>query len=286
LIESPIFGFFLVFLKLHNVFTQENGYVKIELHVKPSLQMVYGFIWGFMRYLIFFLFIGSRFLLATSDQKETLNELALKAHADKASDYHNYTAIYARYFDSLREQPIKFLEIGICKGNSVKLWEEYFFSAEMHFIDITLDNVEYFSKRAQYHVANQESPQDLQKFITETGGNFDVIIDDGGHTMNQQIISFQHLFPHVKSGGMYIIEDLHTSYWPGWGKMEKIRGLVTLTTIEYLKSLIDEVNFVGYRTGCASHQKIDPSIQAEMNIYRESIESIHFYDSMAIITKR
>jgi hypothetical protein len=239
-----------------------------------------------MKKSVFLLLLATRIIFASDNQEQYsyLNELALKSHADKSSDFHNYTEIYARYFSPLREKPIKFLEIGIYKGSSVKLWEDYFPGAELHFMDITLEHVEYTSQRSHYHVANQESPQDLHRFIEETGGYFDIIIDDGGHTMNQQITSFQYLFPHIKSGGMYIIEDLHTSYWPQFGGSMSRRP--KKTTIEYLKTLIDEVNFVGYRTSRASHRNIDPSISNEMNLHREKIESIHFYDSLVIIIKR
>ncbi len=215
------------------------------------------------------------------DDYHYLDSLAIEAGADKGSFYHNYTEVYARYFSGLKEKPIKFLEIGIYKGASVKLWEEYFKNAELHFIDITLQNIQYFSDRSNYHLCNQESPEDLQKFIAKTGGDFDVIIDDGGHMMNQQITSFKVLFPHLKSGGLYIIEDLHTSYWTGWGGER-----TGLNTVTFLKGLIDEVNFIGARTTKASHLAIDPSILRELNIYREKIYSIHFYDSLAIIIKR
>ena len=239
-----------------------------------------------MKIWFFSLLVGNVLSFANEDNQnyKMLNGLALKAHADKASDFHNYTETYAKYFSDLREKPIRFLEIGIDKGNSVKLWEEYFPNAELHFMDITLEKVEYFSNRSKYHITNQESPEDLQKFIKEIKGEFDVIIDDGGHTMNQQIISFINLFPQIKQGGMYIIEDLHTSYWAYYGGSIGLRR--ARTTIEFLKSLIDDLNFVGYRTGRASHLDISSSIANELNIYRESIESIHFYDSLAIIIKR
>ncbi len=215
------------------------------------------------------------------NEYQTLDALALEAGADKSSNYHNYTQVYYKYFAPLRAQPIKFLEIGIYKGNSVKLWENYFPNAELHFIDITLDFVEYFSKRSQYHLGNQASPADLSRIMRASGGEFDVILDDGGHHMDQQIMSFQVLFPHVKSGGMYIIEDLHTSYWEGWNAAR-----YPISAVNFLKGLIDELNFVGQRTARASHLKIDPSIAGELNPYREQIESIHFYDSIAIIIKR
>jgi hypothetical protein len=215
------------------------------------------------------------------DDYRYLDDLAIKTGADKGSFCHNYTDVYARYFAPLKEMPIKFLEIGIYKGASVKLWEGYFKNADLHFIDITFKKIQYFSARSHYHLCNQESPEGLQKFIDATGGHFDIIIDDGGHTMNQQITSFCILFPHLKSGGLYIIEDLHTSYWSRWGG-----GNSLLSTIAFLKSLIDEVNFIGAHTTRAGHLMIDPSIAKEMNIYREKIYSMHFYNSMVVIIKR
>ena len=238
-----------------------------------------------MKTRVFFLLLSSLLIGNTfghsKDEYQYLDKLALAAGADKASSYHNYTEIYARYFAPLREQPIKFLEIGISKGNSVKLWESYFKCAELHFIDITLQNAEYHSLKSQYHIVDQESPQEIELFVQKTGGQFDVILDDGGHTMEQQIVSFKCLFPHVKSGGLYIIEDLHTSYWSQFGG-----GSHEGTTIAFLKGLIDDVNFVGAMTGRASHLYIDPSVSNELTPYKSQIGSIHFYDSVAIILKR
>ncbi len=227
----------------------------------------------------FLLLLNTGFAAQNTEEYKALDEIALKAGSDKGSNYHNYTEIYAKYLAQFRDTPIKFLEIGIYKACSVKMWEEYLKNAELHFIDITFDNAEYFSDRSHYHLCDQENPKQLQQFIQTSGGNFDVILDDGGHTMNQQIISFQILFPQVKSGGMYIIEDLHTSYWPG-----HFGGGGAHSTINFLKALIDEVNYVGNITTKASHLNIPPS--CGLNNYQEQIESIHFYDSVVIITKR
>lgn len=214
------------------------------------------------------------------DEYQILDEIALRSGADKGSNYHNYTEVYSQYFAPFKEKPIKFLEIGIYKGSSVKMWEEYLKNADLHFMDITLQAVEYHSKRSHYHLCNQESPVELRQFIKTVGGDFDIILDDGGHTMNQQITSFKILFPYVKSGGMYIIEDLHTSYWNFYG------GNSPHSAINFLKTLIDEVNFIGARTSRASHINIPEDIRKELNIYKELIYSIHFYDSIAIIIKR
>ncbi len=220
-------------------------------------------------------------LHADQEAYRSLDELGLQCGTDKASSLHNYTKIYSRYFAPLKDKPIKFLEIGIYQGASVKMWESYFKQATLHFIDISLKHVQYYSKRSRYHVLDQSKPRDLLKLIRKVGGDFDIIIDDGGHTMEQQITSFQHLFPHVKSGGMYIIEDLHTSYWENYGG-----GDHSHTTVAFLKNLIDDVNYVGATTSCASHANIPSEVVADMTLYRKEIESIHFYDSLAIIFKR
>lgn len=217
---------------------------------------------------------------ASEEDYRYLDAIALDSGADKGSNYHNYTEVYSKYFAPFIDKPIKFLEIGIYRGASAKMWEKYFKKAELHFMDITFDAVEYQSDRSHYHLCNQENTQDLASLIKSTGGNFDVILDDGGHMMTQQITSFVTLFPHIKSGGMYIIEDLHTSYWPAFG------GGGVHSTVNFLKSLIDDVNFVGATTTRASHQNLPYSTVKQLNIYRKEIESIHFYDSVAIIFKR
>jgi len=221
------------------------------------------------------------------DEYQYLDQLALPC-ADKSSSYHNYTEVYAHYFHPLKDKPLKFLEIGVFQGGSVQLWENYFKHAELHFIDVTLDYLKYFSNRAHYHIVDQSNVQQLERFIQETGGQFDIILDDGGHTMVDQIVSFKTLFPYLNSGGLYIIEDLHTSYWTNFGGGSRNVNLKAgpQTTIQFLKNLIDDVNFVGARTAKASHRQDLSSISGELNLFREQILGLHFYDSVCIIIKR
>lgn len=253
--------------------------------------------------LLFFFLIAPCLLMAdrafkiNKKEYQYLDKLALtldpKLITDKSSDWHNYTEIYSYYFGPIKDKPLKFLEIGIYKGSGVKLWENYFKNAELHFIDITFDYVQYSSKRSHYHLADQSNPDQLLQVVNTIGGKFDIIIEDGGHTMTQQIISFQTLFPYLNSGGLYIIEDLHTSYWHtyqgaiygGYGTLENPKAGPN-TAIQFLKDLIDDVNFVGARTASANHRKDLSAIGPELNIYREQILGMHFYDSLCIIIKR
>ncbi|SRR5581483_1219302 len=234
-----------------------------------------------LSFFAFILFATPTYASQVLEDYRQMDEIALHAGADKGSHFHNYTEVYSRYFAPLRDKPIKFLEIGINTGSSVKMWEEYFPFAELHFMDITFENIQYHTKRAQYHQYDQENISALEHFAQENGSNFDVILDDGGHTMRQQIHSFIALFPHVKSGGMYIIEDLHTSYWPG-----HFGGGGEDSTVNFLKKLIDEVNYVGATTTRANHTKLPLEVLNGLNLYQKEIYSMHFYDSIVIIIKR
>jgi hypothetical protein len=138
---------------------------------------------------------------------------------------HNYTDIYEAYLWPTRDQPIRLLEIGLGVqgdawhtlitqgrnlggGASVKMWAEYFPKAQIFGIDINpapyLD-----TDRITTFVADQGKPLDLQR-VTEAAGSepFDVIIDDGSHRADHQQTSFGALFGHLKTGGLYFIEDL------------------------------------------------------------------------------
>ncbi len=220
------------------------------------------------------------------DEYMHLDKIALSTGTDKASNMHNYTQVYARYFAPLKNKPIKLLEIGIGGGHSVKLWEEYFPHGDLYFIDhISLPN---HSQRSQYHVLDQASVNDLHAFILTVGGNFDIIIDDGGHRMNQQITSFNTLFKYLKSGGLYIIEDLHTSYWKNFGGKGDMSNPLAGegTTVEFLKDRVEDLNYTSGATGYADWGKIPESLIENLNEFASSIFSIHFYKSLCIIEKR
>lgn len=220
----------------------------------------------------------------------TLDELALKYGTDKSSQGHAYTQVYEHYFHHLKDLPIKFLEIGFYRGSSAHMWENYFSNAKLFFIDINQESYNYVNSliRSSLYMVNQEDPVALAAFASSVGSNFDIIIDDGGHSMNQQITSFKVLFPHIKHGGIYVIEDLHTSY-----AFEKVRNKMYATntikqqsTIEFLKILIDDVNKVSSSTGYADFKKCPKQLYKELSFYEKEIESIHFHASLCIIIKR
>ncbi|UNE35691.1 class I SAM-dependent methyltransferase [Vermiphilus pyriformis] len=219
-----------------------------------------------------------------------LNQLGVKYNTDKSSIHHNYLDIYERYLNHLKDQPITFLEIGFLQGSSARMWDEYFSNGKLHFMDYDPGIYNYahgLSDRSTLHIVDQGKRTDLENFIKKTDTQFDVILDDGGHRMEQQILSFEMLFPRIKPGGMYIVEDLHTSYWSDWSGYEFAKNTCNnKIAINYLLNLVHDVNHVGAQNKCADINKFPTELRKALNIYQSDIESIHFYTSICIIVKR
>lgn len=135
-----------------------------------------------------------------------------KFNTDKIN--HGYMEIYEPIFEKIKNSK-KILEIGIDQGESLKMLSYFFKDGIVYGIDIN-DKKYMDNEKIKTYICNQESIDDLEKFISYVGDNFDLIIDDGGHTMKQQQTSFGFLFKHLNKGGIYIIEDLHTSLLEGW----------------------------------------------------------------------
>jgi hypothetical protein len=102
-------------------------------------------------------------------------------------------------------------------------------------------------------------------------GDIDVLIEDGGHTMAQQIATFEELWPNIVEGGVFLMEDLHTSYWPKLGGGYHRDG----TFIEFAKNLIDQQH--------AWHSLDKESFVVDK--YTRSIRGMHIYDSVIVFDK-
>lgn len=182
----------------------------------------------------------------------------------------HYFEVYDREFARYRDQKIRMLEIGVFSGGSLQMWKNYFGKrAEIIGVDINPRCKEYEEEQITVEIGSQEDPGYLNH-LKEKYGEFDIVLDDGGHTMRQQIISFQMLFPTVKNGGIYLCEDCHTSYMNNWGGGYRKPG----TFIEYAKDLVDGLNdqFIPEEDG------ITPA-------FAGSIKSIRFYNSIVVFEK-
>jgi hypothetical protein len=195
--------------------------------------------------------------------------------------FDHYSSIYDFHFERFHNlpRPLRLLEIGVAEGGSLFTWHEYFPTAEICGIDINSQCQQYEEENIKVFIGDQSDAAFLNS-VNQAGGPFDIIIDDGGHKMTQQITSFKTLFPLLQDGGFYVIEDLHTSYWPAYfDSGEK--------TIDVLKELVDGLTFWALekiRILKDDKYRIISGNRAR-SYFDKNIRSIHFYSSIVFIEK-
>lgn len=169
-----------------------------------------------------------------------LDIMAIKHKSDKSSRFHNYTVKYDKILAPFRESYLSILEIGVAQGQSIKMWTDYFPNAIIHGADISKASeiCESYSNRIKFHLVDQRNAAQLKNL--EQFSPFDLIIDDGNHLWMEQILTFNTLFPYVRSGGIYIVEDTTTSYWKEYKNHP-------ISPVEYFKKLVDDVHLKGAR---------------------------------------
>jgi len=126
---------------------------------------------------------------------------------------HSYGSTYHALLSRFRYRPVKLLEVGVLSGDSLLSWRAFFPRGSIVGCDIQ-PKTEFNVGRIRTYLTDQSSHADLAK-LCELEGPFDIIIEDGSHINEHQIFSFYELFPKLKDGGIYVAEDVQTSFWPG-----------------------------------------------------------------------
>jgi hypothetical protein len=152
----------------------------------------------------------------------SLQQLATKYRPSKFVRYAhtNFDRTYPDYLEKYRTKKFRMLEIGLDTGNGTLLWQEYFPCADLYGLEYDVRNSQTDGAlRITTVQGDQGNATFLETdFLRQTdGGNFDVIVDDGGHHYEQQVTSYRVLFDRaLNPGGLYLLEDIETSYWkPG-----------------------------------------------------------------------
>lgn len=200
-----------------------------------------------------------------------LDDLALKYGTDKASNLHNYT----RWYEKLLPTPdknISLLEIGVSDGKSLRMWREYYPNASIEGVDIDISLCQPIKG-----VLLLEADQKHLSFGELV--KFDVVIDDGSHRWEDQIASFKSIWAHVNPGGVYVIEDLHTSYLMAFGEPGG------LSAMNFLHLLMDDVGMYG-AGGLGDVRNCQGYSEDILNIYQKTVESMMFYPSICFIRKK
>jgi hypothetical protein len=184
-----------------------------------------------------------------------------------------YLPAYERHFGPYVGSRVRFLEIGVAQGGSLDMWRRYL-GPEATIFGIDIDPRAAGADRAEHpvRIGSQADPDFLGSVVREMGG-IDVVLDDGSHKATHQRRSFEVLFPLLPDGGLYVVEDTHTSYW-----RREYRGGFRRrgTFIELAKDLVDGMHAWYYR-------RPPPGLG---RLAKTEVESVCFYDSMVVITKR
>lgn len=219
--------------------------------------------------------LGKRLL--TFHKTSDLTFLAQIYGTDKWGE-HWYTPHYKFHFQEFRKKKINLLEIGVggydkpySGGSSLRMWKRYFPKANIFSFDI-YDKSTHQESRIKIYQGSQVDSEFLDAVCYEIG-NLDIIIDDGSHLNEHVLFTFHHLFPKLKSGGIYVIEDTQTSYWKHYGGQVEERNNPE-TIMGYFKSLVDGVNYMEFK-----NKDYKPSY------FDLNITSIHFYHNLIFIYK-
>ena len=204
---------------------------------------------------------------------KNLNTIAESYNTDKYD--HGYTSIYEKYFESVRDQKLKILEIGVADGKSLLMWSDYFKYSTIIGIDIHEIDKE-AKKLNRLNINVHKGSQSDKKFIEEIikeYKEFDIIIDDGSHLAKDVKKSFEFLFPALKDNGLYVIEDIQTSYNHFFGGNP--------FDLKYSNS---HMNFFKQLTDSLNYQEIANPFYIEKK-YDGKITNISFYHNMVFVRK-
>lgn len=222
--------------------------------------------------------LSNSFFKDESDGKvNILNYLANKYKSDKGDLYYNshaYAAVYNKYLSKYRGNKIKLLELGLLRHDvqavsgsvldnapSISMWREYFYKAEIYGFDIA----DFSAYKCPYGVhiyrGDMGNEEDIHRMLRETGVPLDIIIDDASHASHHQQIALRTLFPYLRPGGFYFIEDLN--YQP-----PHIERKGDFKTLDILRKLSQKKP--------AYSNYIEKKLLDDIS---KDIEFIHFFDS-------
>jgi len=221
-----------------------------------------------------------------------LTDLADRYGSDKGSSKHRYTELYHMLFNPYRRRKINFLEMGLLIGGpehgidadrkttdlpSIRMWMEYFPKAHIHGLDVS-DFAWFKDPRFTFHRCDMDDRAQIAKSVDEIEGGLDIVIDDASHASHHQQNAFLEIFPRLRSGGLYVIEDLR---WQP--KTYEVPGITKTSAL--LRSYIDHRTF--------SHS--DPDVAGAFNALIPDMSACivmpvkyqkHRRDQVAVIHKR
>lgn len=181
-----------------------------------------------------------------------------------STKYSKYFKIYEELFTAYKDRPITFVEIGVYNGGSLEIWKK-FFNKESRIIgiDINPECKKLEEQGFEIFIGDQSKANFWEDFFKKVG-KVDIILDDGGHKNDQQIITLVNCIKNINNGGLLAVEDTHTSYLKEFTNSEKY------SFINFSKKLIDDINYTYPNLG---------NFKFSLNKY---IYSMVFYESFVV----
>ncbi len=206
-----------------------------------------------------------------ADNDNPLAEYCSRNTGRVTSKWRHYPEIYHRHFAQFRGKAPVVVEIGVEMGGSLQMWHHYF-GLGTRVVGIDLDpSALKFAEGATTIMIGDQADRKFLATVRERVPHVDILIDDGGHTMAQQITTFEELYPHIQPNGVYLCEDTHTSLWPHFGGGYLREG----TYVEFSKTLVDRL-LAWY----------SPDTALTVDQFTLTTHGMHFYDSVVVIEKR
>lgn len=210
-------------------------------------------------------------------------------HTGKVSDkWSIYLNVYERILSDYKTLPISLLEIGVQNGGSLEIWGKYFPRAN-HITGCDINpkcaDLRFDDARIKL-VVGDANDEKTKHNLLDISSSFDIIIDDGSHTSADIIRTFALYFDHLNDGGVYIVEDLHCSYW-----QEFDGGLYhPYSSINFFKHLVDILNYKHWGIDAPRNIVLEDFYRQYGETYHAldlaHIHSIEFINSMCVIKKR
>jgi O-antigen biosynthesis protein len=217
----------------------------------------------------------------------SLTSIFLNRSGKTSDKWALYVREYERLFSPLRSLPIRLLEIGIQNGGSLEIWNAFFPAA----VKIVGCDVNPECAQLQYPdsaisvVVCDANTDDAQRQISAFAPAFDVILDDGSHKSSDIVRSFVRYFRQLAYGGIYIVEDLHCSYW------KEFEGGLNFpySAMAFFRLLTDVLNHEHWgldrtRESLLGGMETEYEVQFDELLLGE-IHSIEFVNSMCIVRK-
>ncbi len=221
-------------------------------------------------------------------RKPSLKQLYISHNGNVSDKWTLYLHEYQRLFSEYRNSTIRLLEIGVQNGGSLEAWAKYFSNAE-HLVGCDINplckNISFADKRIKVIVCDANSVECKRQIIKESP-TFTIIIDDGSHESGDIITTFGRYFSILEDGGVYIVEDLHASYWNDFNG-----GLHNpYSSISFFKKLLDIINYEHWRSSNTRIDILKEFTREYGQLFVDedlaAIHSIEFVNSLCIIRKQ